>query len=173
MKRASCALALALTGALLFLPTGGTALAQETLKQMELTVQHVEAFIAAQKDMAELAEKMEGPTLDSPDPKVQAELDEVATKHGFQSFVDYDDVATNIALIMAGIDPDTKAFVPPEEMLKKQIAEIAADKELPADDKARLIEELNESLKTVEPIKYPGNIKLIEKHFERLESVLQ
>ncbi len=173
MKQASYALALVLAGALLLLQAGGTTLAQETIKQVELSVPQVEGFIAAQKDMAALAEKMEGPLSDRPDPKLQAELDGIAKKHGFKDFADYDDVAANIAMIMASIDPDTKVFVPPQEMLKRQIAEIAADKSTPEADKAKLTEELNEALKTAQPIQHPGNIKLIEKYFDQLESVLQ
>jgi hypothetical protein len=173
MKRKSCAWALALAGALVLLSAGGMTLAQEAIKQLELTDQQVQGFIAAQKDITSMAEKMEAPSSDDPDPKVQAELEGIAKKHGFKSFVEYDDVAANIAMIMAAIDPDTKLFVPPQDMLKKQIAELNADTSLSAADRGKMIEELNDALKTTQPVQYPANIKLIEKYFDKLESVLQ
>ena len=81
MKRTSCALALALVGALLVLQPVGTTLAQETIKQLALNAKQVEGFIAAQKDLAELAKKIEGTKSDQPDPKAQAEVEAIAKKH--------------------------------------------------------------------------------------------
>ena len=134
MKRTSCALALALAGALLFLQSGGTTLAQEAIKQIALTAQQVEGFIAAQKDLAELAKKMEASKAEQPDPKAQAEVESIAKKHGFKDFADYDDVGSNIDMILAGIDADSKKFVPPQEAVQKEIAAVNADKSLsPAD----------------------------------------
>ena len=74
----------------------GVALAQGAVKQIQLTAKHIEGFIAAQKDMATVAEKMQSNS-DKPDPKVQAELESIAKKHGFASFNEYDDVAANIS----------------------------------------------------------------------------
>ena len=67
----------------------------------------IEGFIAAQKDMDSFAEKMQGDS-DKPDPKMQAELETIAKKHGFASFNEYDDVAANISMVMAGIDPQSQ-----------------------------------------------------------------
>jgi hypothetical protein len=173
MKRTSCALALALAGALLVLQPGDTTLAQEAIKQLELSAKQVEGFIAAQKDLAELAKKMEATKSDQPDPKAQAEVEAIAKKHGFKDFADYDDVGSNIDMILAGIDPDTKKFVPPEEAIKKDIASVTADKNLSEGERTKLLEEFNDSLKTVAPIQHPGNITLIERFFDKLVSVLQ
>src|SRR5262245_57077169 len=144
MKRTSCALALALAGALLFLLPGGATLAEETLKQIELTAKHIEGFIAAQKDLADLAKKMEGTKAEQPDPKAQAEVEAIAKKHGFKDFANYDDVASNIDMILAAIDPDTKKFVPPEESIKKDIASVTADKSLTDAERNKLLEEFND-----------------------------
>jgi hypothetical protein len=173
MKRTSCALALALAGALLILQPAGTTLAQETIKQIELTAKQVEGFIAAQKDLAELAKKMEGAKTEQPDPKAQAEVETIAKKHGFKDFADYDDVGSNIDMILAGIDADTKKFVPPQESLKKEIESVNADKTLSATDRTKLLEELNDSLKTAPAIQFPGNVTLIERYFDKLAAVLQ
>jgi hypothetical protein len=173
MKRTSCALALALAGAMLLVQAGRTTLAQEAVKQIALTVKQVEAFIEAQKDLAELAKKMEGSKADEPDPKAQGEVEGIAKKHGFKDFAEYDDVGSNIDMILAGIDPDTKKFVPPEEAIRKDIASVTADKSLSAAERTKLLEEFNDSLKTVPAIKHPGNIPLIERYFDKLVSVLQ
>jgi hypothetical protein len=173
MKRTSCALALALAGALLLVQAGRTTLAQEAVKQIELTAKQVEAFIEAQKDLAELAKKMEGSKAEQPDSKAQAEVEGIATKHGFKDFAEYDDVGSNIDMILAGIDPDTKKFVPPEESIRKDIASVTADKSLSAAERTKLLEEFNDSLKTVPAIQHPGNVPLIERFFDKLVSVLQ
>src|SRR3984885_4634139 len=88
----------------------GVASAQTAVKQIKLTDKQIEGFISAQKDMAAVAEKMQGSPSDKPDPKVQAELETIAKKHGFASFGEYDDVAANISMGMAGIDPQTKGL---------------------------------------------------------------
>jgi hypothetical protein len=76
-------------------------------------------------------------------------------------------------MILAGIDPDTKKFVPPREAVEKEIAAVNADKALSAADKTKLLEELNDSLKTAPSIQHPGNVTLIESYFDRLVAVLQ
>jgi|SRR5688572_30463165 hypothetical protein len=173
MKRTSCALALALAGALLVLQPGDTTLAQEAIKQLELSAKQVEGFIAAQKDLAELAKKMEATKSDQPDPKAQAEVEAIAKKHGFKDFADYDDVGSNIDMILANIDADTKKFVPPQETLKKEIASVTADKSIAEPERAKLLEELNDSLKTAPKVEHPANIPLIEGLFDKLVAVLQ
>ena len=173
MKRTSCALALALAGALLLLQPGGPTLAEEAVKQIELNAKQVEGFIAAQKDLAELAKKMEGSKAEQPDPKAQAEVEAIAKKHGFKDFAEYDDVGSNIDMILAAIDPDTKKFVPPKQSVEKEIASVNADKSLSAADRSKLLEELNDSLKTAAEIKHAGNIPLIESYFDKLVAVLQ
>jgi hypothetical protein len=173
MKRTSCALALALAGALLVLQPGDTTLAQEAIKQIELSAKQVEGFIAAQKDLAELAKKMEANKSDQPDPKAQAEVEAIAKKHGFKDFTDYDDVGSNIDMILANIDADTKKFVPPQEALKKEIASVTADKSIAEPERTKLLEELNDSLKSAPKVEHPANIRLIEGFFDKLVAVLQ
>jgi hypothetical protein len=173
MKRTSCALALALAGGLLFLQPGSTTLAQEAIKQMALSAKQVEGFIEAQKDLAALAKQMEGSKAEQPDPKAQAEVESIAKKHGFKDFAEYDDVGSNIDMILASIDPDSKKFIPPQEAVKKEIDTVKGDKALSEGDRTKLLEELNDSLKTAPVIQHPGNVKLIEGYFDKLVAVLQ
>jgi hypothetical protein len=149
------------------------ALAQNAVRQIKLTDKQVEGFISAQKDMAAVAEKMQGSATDKPDPKIQAELEDIAKKHGFASFADYDDVAANISMVMAGIDPQTKKFTEPQVAIKKEIDEVTADKSIPEKEKKQMLDELNEALKTAQPIQNPGNIDLVTKYWDKIDAVLQ
>ncbi len=151
----------------------GPALAQgSTVKQIALTAKHIEGFIAAQKDMATVAEKMQGNS-DKPDPGVQAELEGIAKKHGFASFAEYDDVAANISMVMAGIDPQSKAFTEPKVAIQKEIEEVQGDKSIPEKEKKQMLDELNEALKSAQPIANPGNIELVKKYYDKIDAVLQ
>ena len=151
---------------------GGAAMAQP-VKQIKLSEAQVEGFIAAQKDMAAVTEKMQGEASDKPDPKVQAELENVAKKHGFASFAEYDEVAANISMVMAGIDPQSRAFTDPKVAIQKEIDEVTSDKSIPDKEKKQMLEELNEALKTAQPIQNPGNIELVKKYYDKIDAVLQ
>jgi hypothetical protein len=179
---------LATTVAGMLLLAGGPTLAQEMLKQIELTDKQVDGFISAQKDMAALSEKIYGPqqqgkddpppsgkdaAMEKADPKVQAQLEAIAKRHGFKDFSQYDDVAANIAMIMSAIDPQTKKFLDGPELLKRQIADINDDKTIPAADKPKMIEEAKEAAKSAPPIKSQANIKLIEKYYDKIDSAMQ
>lgn len=159
--------------ALVLLHVGHAAVAQAPVKQIRLSEKQVEGFIAAQKDMAALTEKMQGSASDRPDPKMQAELEAVAKRHGFGDFHEYDDVAANIALIMAGMDPQTKEFQEPPAAIKKEIEEIKADQTIPANEKKNMLDELAEALKVALPIQHAGNVDLVRKYFDRIEGVLR
>jgi hypothetical protein len=144
--------------------------AQSPVKQIKLTEKQVEGFIAAHKDMGAIAEKIEG---DKPDPKIQAQLESIAKKYGFKDFNDYDEVASNIALVMAGVDPQTKAFTDPPTAIKREIDEITADKSMPEKEKKQALEELNEAMKMAQPIQHQSNIEIVKKYYDRLEPLLQ
>jgi hypothetical protein len=147
--------------------------AAQPVKQIKLSEKQIEGFIAAQKDMAAVTEQMQGGNGDKPDPKVQAELENVAKKHGFQTFAEYDEVAANISMVMAGIDPQTKAFTDPKVAIQKEIDEVTADTSIPDKEKKQMLEELNEALKTAQPIQNPGNIELVKQYYEKIDAVLQ
>jgi len=150
----------------------GAALAQGAVKQIPLADKHIEGFISAQKDMASVAEKMQGNS-DKPDPKVQAELETIAKKHGFASFQEYDDVAANISMVMAGIDPQSRAFTEPKVAIQKEIDEVKGDSSIPEKEKKQMLDELAEALKSAQPIQHPGNVELVQKYWEKIDAVLQ
>lgn len=150
-----------------------SASAQSETKQIKLAEKQIEGFIAAQKDMEAISEKLQGTPSDKPDPKIQTELEGIAKKHGFANFAEYDDVAATISNIMAGIDPTTKQFSDPRVAIKKEIDEITADKSIPDNEKKQMLEELNDALKAAQPIEHPTNIELVTKYFDKLDAVLQ
>ena len=78
--------AMAAFAAIALVHFAGAASAQAPMKQIRLTEKQVQGFIAAQKDMAAVADRMQGSTSDPPDPKLQAELGAIAKKNGFQGF---------------------------------------------------------------------------------------
>jgi hypothetical protein len=168
-RRGFLAMLVAAVAALALVQTTGGAAAQ-AVKQIPLSEKQIQGFIAAQKDMAAVTEKMQE---DKPDPKLQAEAEAVAKKYGFASFAEYDDVAVNISLIISGIDPETKKFTEPREAIQKEIAQVKADKKMSAKDKKQMLDELNEALKNAEPIKFRENIALVTKYLDKLDAVMQ
>jgi hypothetical protein len=115
----------------LFVPRAATA---QEVKQIKLTERHIQGFIAAYDDIAKL---YDGLNSDQPDPKVEAQAASLAKKNGFASLAEYDDVLTNIAMIMSGIDPQTKKFTEPPEQIKNEIAALKADKSVPGGGQER------------------------------------
>ena len=106
-------------------------------------------MLAAQKDMDAITEKL--PENAKPDPKVIGQLDAVAKKNGFASYDEYNNVVDNISLVLGGFDPATKKYVGTEAVIKAQIAQVQADKKMPAKDKKEALAELNDALKSPPP----------------------
>jgi hypothetical protein len=143
------------------------------LTQIELTEKQIEQLLAAQKEMDAVTDKLPESAADQPDPKLQAQLEGIAKKNGFAGFDDYGAVYDNVSLVMSGIDPKTKAFTEPPEALKKQIAAVQADSKIPAKEKKEILDDMNAALKTLEPVKYPGNVALVTKYFDKLAALMQ
>ena len=170
------ALGIALFPALVFSLPSASALAQadqgqEQVKQISLTDAQITQFIAAQKDMNAIFAKIPQGT-EKPDPKIMAQLEATAKKYKFASFEDYNDVAANIGLVMAGIDPQTKKYVGAETVLKQQIAAVQADKQMPANERKQALDQLNEALKAVVPVQYQENIALVQKYYAKLAALM-
>ena len=145
----------------------------DTIKQIKLTDAQIKGFISSQPAMAKISEKMQSATTDKPDPAIQAELDTIAKSNGFKDFAEYDDVAANISMVMAGIDPQSGNYTDPVQSIKKEIADVTADATIQEKDKKQMLEELNEALKTTQPVQFPENIDLIKKFRPELDKVLQ
>ena len=141
------------------------------VKQIALTEKQIQGVLAASKDVDAITDKI--PDNAKPDPKVDAQLEAVAKKNGFASYDEYNSVVDNISLVLGGFDPATKKFVGAETVLKAQIAQIQADKKMPAKDKKEALADLNEALKTPPPaIENKGNIDLVAKYYDKLAEAL-
>jgi hypothetical protein len=143
--------------------------AQE-VKQIKLTEKLIQNFMAAYEDMAKL---YDGADSDKPDPKVEAQAAALAKKNGFTSLAQYDDVSTNITMIMSGIDPQTKKFTEPPEQIKNEIAALKADKSVPEAEKKEGLAQLEAALKMARPIQFKENIALVLKYFDQLVPIMQ
>jgi hypothetical protein len=95
----------------------------------------------------------------------------MAKKSGFKDFAEYDEVAANILMVFAGIDPQSKQYTDPQTAMKKKIAEIAADKRLSKRGKRELLNEYEKRLKAAQPIQYHSNIELVRKYYDQIHRI--
>jgi hypothetical protein len=138
---------------------GAPAGAQVATKQMKLTEKQIVSFIAAQKKMASA--------------RAETEDEAIAREHGFASLDEIDDVEANIVLLMGSIDPQTHAFVEPPVLIKRRIDEVTVDKSISEAERKNLLQELNESLKSAQPIQFPENVELVKKYYDKLQAALE
>ena len=142
----------------------------ESLKQIALTDAQIESFIGAQKEMVPIIAK--APEGDQADPKIMEQLEAVAKKYKFANYAEFDDVDENIGLVMSGIDPDTKKYVGPDAVIKKEIAAIDSEKLAPNDKKGQLDQLQSELKSPPEPVKFPANIDLVVKNYDKLNAAI-
>ncbi|MBY0383040.1 MAG: hypothetical protein K2W78_14120 [Xanthobacteraceae bacterium] len=147
--------------------------AQDQMRQVQLTEKQIQNLLASQQDMNAITDKLPEDAGDKPDPKVQAQLEAVAKKHGFADYDEYGDVIANVSLVLSGIDPKTKGFTEPPIVLKKQIDDIKADKNMPEKDKKAALADLTETLKYTSNVQYPDNVTLVTKYYDQLNAALR
>ena len=153
-------------------PNAAAQAPRDDVKQIKLSDEQVKRFIAAQTDLAAIASKIQAAG-DTPDPSLQAELEGIATKHGFGNFAELDDVAANISIVMAGLDSSTGNFVDPVEALKKERDDVQKDSSIPDADKKQLMDELTEAIGTTPKLEYKENIEIVKAHKAEIEKALQ
>ena len=141
--------------------------------QIAVTAKQVESFIAAVKEISAMIEKIESSSSGNPSPQQMDSLNAIAKKYGFKDFGEYEDVADSISIVMGGIDPQTKQFTQPPEFLKKQIAQVQADKSIDPTERKEVLRDLNESLKLAVNVTHPAYITLVLKYYDKLEAALQ
>jgi hypothetical protein len=148
-------------------PVSDAAGGYAALQQVELTEDEVARYVGSFEDMQKA---MGDVPADAPEPdaKTMAKLEQVAVKHGFRSFDEYNNVAGSISLVVDGIDPDTKTYVGQEKLIQKAIEGVNADSKMTPADKATATQDLEAQLKAVMPVKYKGNIDLVLKHYDQI-----
>ncbi len=137
------------------------------LEQVPLTADQVQHYIDAMPDMQAAMGDLPADAAE-PDAATMAKLGDIARKHGFRDFDDYNTVAGNIALTLDGVDPQAKTYVGAKALIEKSIAEANADKQMSEADKKAALADLQIQLKTVPTIKYQGNIDLVLKNYDKL-----
>ena len=79
----------------------------------------------------------------------------------------------NIAMIISGIDPQTKKFTEPPEQIKHEIAALKADKSVPEAEKKEGLTELEATLKNARYIQFKESIALVLQYFDQLAPIMQ
>jgi hypothetical protein len=143
---------------------------QGQLKQIKLTEKQVRGFISAQKQLTPLASKLDSAT-DKPDPALQKQVEQIAKSNGFSTLDEFDDVAANISLVLAGLDPESGQFTEPPEQIKKEIDELKQDKQMPQKEKDQVLAEMQEALKKSAPLQFKENVAVVKKFQKELDEV--
>ena len=142
----------------------------QQFKQIKLSEKQVKNFIAVQKQLAPLADKLES-TDGKPDPGLQKQVEQIAKSNGFSTLDEFDDVASNISLVLAGLDPQTGQFTEPPELIKRDIEEVKQDKQMSQSDKDQALAQMQEALKTAAPLRYKENVTVVKKYQKELDEV--
>ena len=143
-------------------------------KQVPLTQQQVDGVVNAQKEIHALEAKVAEKDADKPDPKLDAAIAAAVKKNGFASVDAFANASFSVGVVLAGMDPESKQYVGPAAVTKKQIADVQADKTMSPKDKKEALDELNAAAKqpsTDKPL--DGNIALVAKNYDALNTALQ
>jgi hypothetical protein len=145
--------------------------ARDAVTQIKLTEKHVEAFIAAQKDMTTVVQKMMQRAVfsNSANARYEAELRAVTNKHGFKNFDEYKAVTASISLVMAAIDSPTKVFTDPPTAIQQELEDVTAAKNIPNSEKKKLLRSLTLALRAARPIQFPTNVELVQKYYDKID----
>jgi hypothetical protein len=140
--------------------------------QIALTEAEIQNFLGAAPDVAAVMAKVPPGAEDKPDPKIMAALDAAAKKHGFANFQEFSVVSGNISLVMDGVDPATKTYVGAATMLKRQVAEIQADKKMSAKDKKAAMADLTSEMQSTPALKFQANVAIVIKNMDAIVAAM-
>jgi hypothetical protein len=143
--------------------------------QIQLSEKHILAFIAVQPDLEALEGQFAQGDTDNPDPKVVAQLEQLAKKHGFANLAELEAVGFTISWVMSGIDPMTKKYSEAyiRQSIREEIDAVRAEKSIPAKEKQEMIKELEAALAGVKPVTNRANIELVQKYYDRLDAMME
>lgn len=142
---------------------------QLQVEQIELTPTQIDGFIATQKEITPITAKLKGDA--QPTKQMVTQMGDIAKKNGFKDFDEFGDVGSNIGMVFGGMNPESKKYEP-EELIKREIAAVTANQKIPAPQKKRILADLQQASKSVPPLKYPGNVDLVAKNYDRLKPVM-
>jgi len=176
---------IALAVVLSLLWRGDAVTAQDRFEPLVLTEDQTTRYVNVLPEKAKIYSEMEGKLL----PELQAALAVVAKEHGFTEFEKFWVMSNTIAVVMSGIDPQTKAFTEPAVVLEQKIQSLtkiiadmkndmmsspgAPDPEsvdaqlLPLQ---QLLDDLKDGRGSLPEKTDPENVRLIQKYFVKLVS---
>lgn len=159
------------------LAQSGTAGSQEAApKQVSLSQKTIDNLIAAQKQIRAEEAKAPPPAqgqAPAPDPKTEAKIEGIVKANGFASMGAFADASYSVGTVLAGMDPKSGTYIGTQAALKKQIAEVQADKEMPANEKKEAMAELNAALKEAPNDKpLAGNVDVVKANLSKLNEGL-
>ncbi len=144
----------------------------DNFEQVQLTDAQVKGYIAASPRLSELFDRMDSAG-NNPDPKLDAELEALARKHGFKNYDELETVGSNIGFVMSGINEEDGSFREPLEVLQEELAAVEADASIAAEEKQQLIASIKESITLTPKLKYPGNVNAVKAHLKALIDLFQ
>jgi hypothetical protein len=140
------------------------------LEQIALTPAQIDAFIATQKEITPITAKLKPNA--QPSQQVLAQMESIAKKNGFKDFEEFGDVGANIGMVFGGLDPESRKY-DPEALIKREIAAVTADKNIPAAQKKQILQDLQQASTSMPALKYPANAELVAKNYDRLKVVME
>lgn len=142
------------------------------LEQIELNEGHIKGYLKIGPKLAQMFDRIDKAG-ETPDAKLTADLEALAKEGGFDSFDDLETALSNITFVMSGINEDDGSFSEPVDVLKQELADTEADKELKGEDKAELIAAIKDSIKHTPKLQHRGNVALVQKHFKALAKLFE
>ena len=139
----------------------------EHFEQIQLTPALVKGYIAANARLSELFDRMDNSD-SNPDPKLDAEVEGVAKRHGFKNYDELANVGSNIGFVMSGIDEEDGSFKEPLEFLYEELTAVEQDLSLDVEEKQQLIASIKESIEQTPKLKYPGNVEIVRPYLNEL-----
>jgi len=143
---------------------------ESEVEEVELTPKQIDGFIATQTEVASITSTLKGDA--QPTQQMMTRMEAAAKKNGFKDFDEFGDVGATIGLIFGGIDPQSKKY-DPEAMIKQEIAAVTADQKIPAAEKQKILQDLQQAANTSPKLKYPGNADLVIRNYDRLKPVME
>lgn len=149
----------------------GQADAQEAPpKQVPLSQKTLDGLVNAQKQIRAVeAKATPSKNTDEPDAKTEGKIESIAKANGFASMSDFANASYSVGLVLAGMDPETKTYIGAQAALKKQVADVQADKKMPPKEKTEALAELKAAMAdapTEKPL--PGNIDAVKANLDKL-----
>ncbi len=150
-----------------------TANAQEQLpkpSQIVLSQKLIENYISVQADLNPLIEEIHGRAPYS-DPKLHAEIDAIAKKHGFSDFTELDNTSFSINIILINIDFEAGEHIDSKKMYQKELEDLKSDSTIPKADQEQLIEELEKVIAMTEDV-LVENVELVMQNRDKLRDIV-